>query len=391
MSRKTRIALLGAGRVGAAMALDLAADPGLEVVVADRDERALAPLAARGLAVRQADLGGPGLDEILAACDLAVGAVPGYLGFATARRVIEAGRGLVDISFFPEDAFALDVLARERGVTALVDCGVAPGLSNLLLGAVAAQMERVERFTCYVGGLPEHPQPPWEYKAPFSPVDVLEEYTRPARYVRGGRIVTEPALAGLEWREFPGIGSLEAFLTDGLRSLLTTMPQIPEMRELTLRYPGHVAKVQLLRDSGFLSSEALEVSGTRVRPVDLALRLLLPHWEFAPGEPDLTVFEVIVEGVEKGGRVRRVFFFLDRFDTATGTLSMARTTGYTCTAIVRLVARGLFHRPGIHPPEHLATAPGCVDFVLGELAARGIRLAERRESLPPAATHSSSR
>lgn len=381
MSRKTRIAVLGAGRVGAAMALDLAADPDLDVLVADRDGGALAPLAARGLATREADLGGPALEEVIAGSQLVVGAVPGFLGFSTARRVLAAGQDLVDISFFPEDAFALDGIARERGAMALVDCGVAPGLSNLLLGAMAARMDRVESFVCYVGGLPARPAPPWEYKAPFSPVDVLEEYTRPARYVRGGELVTEPALAGLERREFPEVGALEAFLTDGLRSLLVTMPGIPEMRELTLRYPGHVEKVKLLRDTGFLSSEPIEVGGTRVRPVDLALRLLLPHWEFAPGEEDLTVFEVLVEGVAGGIRSRRTFSFLDRSDRATGTLSMARTTGYTCTAIARLVARGLYREPGVHPPEHLAAEPGCFDFVLGELAARGIRLAEREEIL----------
>ncbi|MCZ7651287.1 MAG: saccharopine dehydrogenase NADP-binding domain-containing protein [Thermoanaerobaculia bacterium] len=192
MSRKTKIAVLGAGRVGAAMALDLAADPDLDVLVADRDGGALAPLAVRGIATREADLGGPALEEVIAGSQLVVGAVPGFLGFSTARRVLAAGRDLVDISFFPEDAFALDGFARERGAMALVDCGVAPGLSNLLLGAMAARMDRVESFVCYVGGLPARPAPPWEYKAPFSPIDVLEEYTRPARYVRGGSSSPSP-------------------------------------------------------------------------------------------------------------------------------------------------------------------------------------------------------
>jgi len=188
-----RVIVLGAGMVGAAMAADLSAD--YQVTSADRDEARLAALASKfSVATQVVDLASP--DAVAALCrdaDLVVGAVPGYLGFQTLRTVIETGKPVVDISFFGQDPFELDALALRLGVTAVVDCGVAPGLSNMILGYHASR-ETVTSFRCVVGGLPVKRVPPWQYKAPFSPVDVLEEYTRPARLVANGRVVTRPAL-----------------------------------------------------------------------------------------------------------------------------------------------------------------------------------------------------
>ena len=379
MSERKRVTVLGCGRVGAAMALDLA--PDFTVTAVDRDERALAPLGGSSLALRTANLADPAaVRQVIADADLVVGAVPGFMGFATARTVIEAGRDLVDISFFPEDALALAPLAEARGVTAIVDCGVAPGLSNLLLGEAARTFDRVDRFVCYVGGLPLLRTWPWEYKAPFSPIDVLEEYTRPARYVEGGRLVVRPALSEPELRDFPVVGTLEAFNTDGLRSVIATFPQVPAMREMTLRYPGHIEKIRVLRESGFFSTEPMTVGDVAVRPLDLAAQLLFRHWRFGPGEEDVTVFRVEIEGESGGSAVRRVHDLFDRADPATGTLSMARTTGYTCTAAVRLLAGGRFPHHGLFPPELLpGREAGATAFLLAELAARGVRVTSRQE------------
>src|SRR5690606_32088701 len=154
-------------------------------------------------------------------------------GYAVLRRLIEAGRDVVDISFFPEDAFTLDALARSRGVRAVVDAGVAPGLSNLVLGHLAATMETTESFSCLVGGLPVRRDGVWEYRALFSPGDVIAEYVRPARLRRGGQDLILPALEEIESVEIGGVGPLEAFLTDGLRTLLRTM-DTPSMIEKTL-------------------------------------------------------------------------------------------------------------------------------------------------------------
>ncbi len=372
-----KVLLLGAGRVGAAIARDLAGE--FAVTVADASAPSLARLSGvPGLRPVRASVSGDELVPLLADADLVVGAVPGPLGFATLRRVVEAGRDVVDISFFAEDAFALDALARERGVVAVVDCGIAPGVSNLLLGRHAATMERVDRFWCAVGGLPEVRSWPYEYRAPFSPVDVIAEYTRPARLRRGGRDVTLPALSEVELVDLPGVGTLEAFDTDGLRSLLRTVP-VPDMVEKTLRYPGHAERMRMLRETGFFAAEPVQVGDAEVRPVDLAGRLLFEAWRYRPGETDLTVMRVIVEGVEDGRPVRHTYDLLDRYDRATDTPSMSRTTGYTCAAAVRLIARGGGPAPGITPPERLGVE--AADFVLADLARHGVTFEHRVEPM----------
>jgi saccharopine dehydrogenase-like NADP-dependent oxidoreductase len=376
---RTRILVMGAGRVGAAMALDLAEEPAFDVTVADRAGDALEALAGRGLDTREVELGDPGvLEETAVAHDLVVGAVPGDLGYETVRRLVDAGRDVVDISFFPEDPYGLHDAARERDVRVLVDCGVAPGLSNLILGHLETALDRVESFTCLVGGLPAVPSGPWGYRAPFSPGDVIEEYVRPARLRRDGREVVLPALSEVESVELPGVGPLEAFLTDGLRTLLTTT-DTPTLIEKTLRHPGHADRVRALRDSGFFDREPLEVDGTRVAPLDLTRRLLGRAWRPEPDEEELTVMRVRIVGESDGRATVHVFDLLDRTDPETGTSSMARTTGYTCTALVRWLAEGGWERPGVAPPEVVARDAGCFDFVRAHLARRGVRLTHREE------------
>lgn len=371
------VVVLGAGRVGGAMALDLAQGGEFQVTVADVSEAALARMTARGLAVRRADLSqGAAVQAAVADADLVVGAVPGFMGFATVQAVLEAGKDIVDISFFDEDPFRLDGLAKAHGRIALTDIGVAPGCDNLILGHLAARMERIERFECLVGGLPVVRTWPYEYKAGFSPIDVLEEYTRPARYVAHGQEVVMPALSEPELIDFPGIGTLEAFNTDGLRTLIYTV-DAPFKKERTLRYPGHIEKMRLLRETGFFRKEPMDVGGVQVSPLELTTRLLFPMWQMHEGDEDFTVMRVIVEGREEGRPRTYTFDMLDRFDRATGTTSMARTTGYTCTAAVRMVARGLFDRKGISPPEVVGMTAGCWPFIRQEMAARGITFHER--------------
>lgn len=371
----THVVVLGAGRVGGAMALDLASD--FKVTVADRSEPALARMRGAGLAVRVADLAAPeAVKAAVADADLVVGAVPGFMGFATAKAVLEAGRPLVDISFFDEDCFELDALARAQNLTAIVDCGVAPGCGNLILGDTARQWDRIDAFECLVGGLPVVRTWPYEYKAGFSPIDVIEEYTRPARYVKKGRTVTMPALSEPELLDFEGLGTLESFNTDGLRSLIQSFPQVPDMKEKTLRYPGHIEKMRMLRESGFFGKKKISVAGQEVIPLDLTTALLFPLWQMHEGDEDFTVMRVTVEGEKGGRRMRTVLNLLDRYDRATGTTSMARTTGYTCTAAVRLLAKGGFTRKGINPPERVGQEPGAWDFIRAELAKRNVKFTE---------------
>ncbi len=364
-----RVIVLGAGMVGSAMAADLSAD--YQVTSVDRDGSRLGALASRfPLSTQVVDLAAP--DAVAGLCrdvDLVISAVPGYLGFQTLRTVIEAGRPVVDISFFGQDPFELDALAQRVGVIAVVDCGVAPGLSNMILGYHASRAT-VTSFRCLVGGLPVKRVLPWQYKAPFSPIDVLEEYIRPARLVENGRIVTRPALSDAELVDIEPVGTLEAFNTDGLRSLLETMRQVPDMVEKTLRYPGHIEHVRMLRDAGFFSTDPIRIGGVEVRPIDLTAALLLPQWRLEPAEAEFTLMEVVVRMTD--GMV--TYRLYDTTDEKTGFSSMARATGFTATAAARLILRGQFTRTGICPPEYVSAAPGCFDSVLSDLAARQVRV-----------------
>ena len=373
-----RVIVLGAGLVGSAIAADLAATH--EVTAGDRREDRLSEVFA-GTPVRTlaADLADPAVvTRTVAPFDIVVDAVPGHMGRRTLGAIIAARRPVVDIAFFPEDPFDLDAAAREAGVTAIVDFGVAPGLSNLIAGRWQARFARFHRLECFVGGLPAQPEAPFEYRAVFSPVDVIEEYTRPARLVENGQVVVHDALSGVEPIEFDGVGRLEAFNTDGLRTLIRTIGAC-EMREKTVRYPGHARLMQAFRDAGFFSSDPVELASARVAPIELSSRLLFSHWAMRPGEEDLTVMRVVVEGREKSGETVRVTYDLvDRFDREGQVTSMARTTGYACTAAVRLLAEGAFHRPGICPPEYVGRDEAAFDVVLSHLAERRIHFTSTR-------------
>ena len=277
-----RIILLGAGRVGSAIAKDLAQDSGIQVTVVDISQEPLTRLEAQvpvtGILANLQEDGR--VRSIVVDYDLVICAVPGFMGFKTLQGAIEAGKDVVDISFFGEDPFLLDGLAKSKGVTAVVDCGVAPGLCNLMIGYVHRLLDRTDKYVCYVGGLPQKRQWPFEYKAVFSPVDVLEEYTRPARFVEYGEEAVRPALSDVELIDFPEVGTLEAFNTDGLRTLRKTL-NIPFMCEKTLRYPGHSNLMRIFRESGFFNSTPVEVNGMMVKPVDLTSKLLFEQWQMA--------------------------------------------------------------------------------------------------------------
>ena len=377
-----KVIVLGAGRVGEAIARDLAAGGRFELTVADVSQAALDRLASvSGLATKRADIATPGeIGRLVGGHDLAVGAVPGPIGFATLGRIIDAGINVVDISFFEEEPWPLNTLAMERGVTVVTDCGVAPGSSSLILGRVEASWERVDAFRCYVGGLPVARHWPYEYKAAFSPIDVIAEYTRPARLKSGGEVVTKPALTEVEHFDFAEVGTLEAFNTDGLRTLLKTS-RIPEMVEKTLRYPGHAETMRMLADIGFFGEEPIEVGGVEVRPIDISAKLLIPAWQLDEGEKDLTVLRVEFDGFHEGRMIRRRYEMLDHFDRETGLTSMARTTGFTCTAMVNAIAEGLFTEPGLSPPEIVGRNKACYDFIIDYLAARGIRFEVTEDEL----------
>jgi saccharopine dehydrogenase-like NADP-dependent oxidoreductase len=366
-----KVVVLGAGLVGKAIAIDLAKT--FDVTSADINETALSALSSQGIKTVKADLANATvLSALIQPFDLVVGAVPGFMGFETCKTVIEAKKNMVDISFFPEDSFLLDELAKENNVTIVTDCGVAPGMSNIILGYYNKQM-KITSYECLVGGLPVVREWPYEYKAVFSPIDVIEEYTRPARYVQNGAVVVKEALSDAELIHFEEVGTLESWNSDGLRSLIKTMPNIPDMIEKTLRYPGCIEYLRVLRETGFFSYDEIEVKGVKVRPIDLTAKLLFPKWKLKPGEEEYTIMRIRIAGDKNGEKKNIQYTVLDRTDKVTGTISMARTTGYTCTAAVNLLLDGKFSRKGICPPEYLGEEPGNFQFVINYLKDRGVQ------------------
>ena len=371
--------VLGCGRVGRLIARDLATDDGAEVVSVDANPAALVGLDRHGIRGVAADLSDPAaIARLVAGANVAVNAVPGFMGLSTLGAVVDAGTPAVDIAFMPEDPLSLDAAARAAGIPVVVDFGVAPGISNLLVGHGARRLDRALSARILVGGLPRERRLPWEYTIPFSPVDVLEEYTRPARIVEHGEAVVRAPLTEQELVDLPRVGTLEAFNSDGLRTLIRTM-DIPHMVEKTLRYPGYARNVQLLAATGFFSTEPIDIGGVSVRPMDLTARLLFDAWRLGEDEDELTVMRVEVAGT-LGDRLTRLTWDLyDETDHAGGATSMARSTGFPAALMARAVADGRFSRPGVFAPEEVAEDDALVRWLLDTLVERGIRLDERIE------------
>lgn len=359
------------------MSKELAADGRFEVTAYDRSEEALGALAGfPRLRTVRADLASAGeIARATGAADVVVGAVPGFLGHAMLKTVIEAKKPLADISFAPEDPLAHDALAKRNGVAAIVDCGVSPGLSNLAIGRAESLFETTDSIRILVGGLPFRRVKPFEYRSVFSPTDVLEEYTRPARIRENGRTIVKPALSEVEEVDIPLVGTLEAFNSDGLRTLLVTS-RAANVCEKTLRYPGHAALMCAFRDTGFFGDAPVDAGGVRVAPRALTEKLFFASWMRPPGEEEFTVLSVTCRGTRRGRTEVRRYGLFDRTDPKTGATSMARTTGFPCVLAASMLADGTWSRPGVHPPEILGREPAAWDAMVAGLAARGVSFTE---------------
>ncbi len=370
-----KIIILGAGLVGGPMAIDLNNDDKFEVTVADYSEEALNSIKVKcpGLSIIQKDLSNPkDVTLLVSEYDLVVNAVPGFMGFKTAKAIIKAGKNCACIAFYEEDPFELDQLAKENNVTMIMDCGVYPGMGSALIMDVVRKLDKVESVLTYVGGLPEIREWPSEYKAVFSPIDVIEEYIRPARYIENGFEVVRPALSDPEYIFFPKIGTLEAFNTDGLRTLATTI-NAPNLKEKTLRYPGHIEKMAVLRELGFFSKEeSIEINGHKTSPLKMTAQVLFPNWKLKQGESDITIFQSIIEGTKDGLKMRYTIDMYDKYCPESDVISMARTTGYTATLAIRMIADGLYVHKGISPPEYMGNYPECIDYMQNGLKKRDV-------------------
>jgi len=368
-----RITVLGCGAVGIHMAIDLCKDPEYEVTSVDINPEVLGDLTREHpIRMRVEDLSTEeGVTRAVEEADIVIGSVPGSMGFKMLESVILAEKNIVDISYFPEDPFDLDDLAKAKGVTAVVDCGVVPGMSNIILGNHMRKM-KVTRYECYVGGVPKSRNAPLGYRSPFPVLEVLKEYAENGRMVEDGEIVIKPMLSETMTIDLDKVGTLACLNSDGLRTLINTT-DIPHMFEKTLRYPGHISLMRILNETGFLDMTPIQVEGVSVRPIDVTASVLSPLWKYEPGEADVTVMRLVISGLEDGRPASYTYDMYDEYDPATETLSMARTTGYTCTAVTRLVLDGGYSQKGISPPEFVGQVDGCWQSVEQYLEDRGIR------------------
>jgi saccharopine dehydrogenase-like NADP-dependent oxidoreductase len=369
----SNIIVLGAGMVGSTMAIDMAKNH--SVTLTDFNKNAL------DKAIKKCEKLTPivldvtdkaALQKTINPFDLVICAVPGFLGFETLKSIIEAGKNVVDISFFPENSLDLFELAKQKKVTSIVDCGVAPGMGNIILGYYNEKLN-ITDFECLVGGLPKIKKWPFNYKAPFSPVDVIEEYTRPARYVENGNVIVKDALSDVEFVDFEGVGTLESFNSDGLRSIIYTMAHIPNMKEKTLRYPGHIEYINVLKKSGFFNEEKININGIDVSPLEFSSKILFNEWKLGDTEEEITVMRITLKGTNKIDEIKTIIYNLhDEFCPKTNTSSMARTTGYTATAAANLFLDGLFTEKGVFPPELVGKHEKCFNYFLNYLKERGV-------------------
>ncbi len=367
------IIVLGAGMVGSTMAIDLAQNH--TVAITDFNKKVLEKAVSKCTSLKPIQLdvtNKEALQRTIKPFDLVICAVPGFLGFETLKSIIEAEKNVVDISFFPENSLELDVLAKEKNVTAIVDCGVAPGMGNIILGYYNEKLKLTD-FECLVGGLPKVKKWPFSYKAPFSPIDVIEEYTRPARYVENGHLVVKEALSDCEFVNFEGVGTLESFNSDGLRSILFTMPHIKNMKEKTLRYPDHIEYIKVLKESGFFSEDTININGINISPLEFTSKILFNEWKLEDNESEITVMRITIKGTNKKGEQRTIVYNLhDEYCTKSKTSSMARTTGYTATATANMFLDGLFKDKGIFPPELVGKHETCFYYILDYLKNRNV-------------------
>lgn len=367
------IIVLGAGMVGSTMAIDMAKNH--SVTLTDFNKKALEKAVskcAKLIPILLDVTNKTELQKTIKSFDLVICAVPGFLGFKTLKAIIEAGKNVIDISFFPENCFELNGLAKQHNVTAIVDCGVAPGMGNIILGYYNEKLKLTD-FECLVGGLPKVKKWPFCYKAPFSPIDVIEEYTRPARYVENGVMVIKEALTDCEYVDFDGVGTLESFNSDGLRSIIFTMPHIKNMKEKTLRYPGHVEYVKVLKESGFFSEEKISINGIVFSPIEFTSKILFNEWKLGKNEEEITVMRITLKGTDNSGKLKTIIYNLhDEYCTETNTSSMARTTGYTATAAANLFLDKLFIEKGVFSPELVGKHETCYNYILNYLKDRKV-------------------
>ena len=378
-----RMLVLGAGLQGSACAYDLLQDK-------EVSEVRLADLHAGHLADFLAPYSGPRLiptpldvrdhDAVLGVmreCDAVMSAIPYYFNFDLARLAVEAGVHFCDLGGNTEIVFKqkeLDAKATQKNVTVIPDCGLAPGMVNILAEYGIKQLDSVDSVKIFVGGLPQHPEPPLNYMLVYSLEGALDYYTTLSWVLRNGKRTQVKALSEREPVGFDApLGTLEAFHTAGGLSTMAFRYEgkIPTMEYKTLRYPGHAALMESVRDMGLLSLDPVDVKGTKVVPRDAFIASVLPKL-YKPKGRDLVALRVVVTGKKAGAVASKSFELVDKYDEKNEISAMMRTTGYSLSITGLMQARGQITPPGVHTPDECVPAA----MYIAELRKRGIDIKE---------------
>jgi len=381
-----KLLVLGTGHIGSVIAKDLAKNmPSARIAIADKDlnraEKAAANTHSRNVSAIELDVfNRNSLINTLKEFDLVIGALPGEIGYRALEACIDAKVDMVDVSFMPENPLPLSAQATRAAVTIIPDCGVAPGLSHMLVMRGISKVDQAENAQIFVGGLPKDPVPPLGYTITWSVEGLIDEYTRKARIIKNGKVTEVDPLGEVEAIELPRVGKLEAFISDGLRTLLYTARDVNSMAEKTLRYPGHIEKIRLLRDMGFFDEETVQIDKLSVSPRSVTVKLLERKLK-KPEVEDVLVMLVQVDGLEGGKRVRHSFYLLDHYDKRGKVTAMARTTAYTASCVAQLLAKKVIKDKGIIPPEKLGANEATFRKLTALLKKHGIHIKESTKTL----------
>jgi len=376
--------VLGAGLQGSSAAHNLLQHDAVErVTLADLNPNRLPvflqPLLGKRLRTVPLDASDfAGVVDLMKGHDAALCALPYYFNEPMTRAAIEGGCHFADLGGNTEIVFQqkkLHASATAKGVSVIPDCGLAPGMVNILAAEGIRRLERARSVRIYVGGLPQHPEPPLNYQIVYSLEGALDYYTTPSWILRGGKAVQVDALSELEPQEFPApVGTLEAFHTGGG---ISTMPfafegRIDSMEYKTLRYPGHVAIMRPIRELGLISNAPIPVKGQQVVPRDLFIAAVQPKL-YKPEGRDLVALRVVVTGERNGASAAVTFELLDYYDAALGISAMMRATGYSLSLTALMQADGTITAKGVQTPDE---AVPFREYVSG-LARFGVMIEER--------------
>ncbi|HEY7635362.1 MAG TPA: saccharopine dehydrogenase C-terminal domain-containing protein [Gemmatimonadales bacterium] len=378
-----KVVVLGAGLQGCACAYDLLQNPAVtQVTLADLRPAALPPFLAGDWGGRlrpiQLDVtDGTAVRQTLRGNAAVMSAIPYYYNEPMAAAAVDVGCHFSDLGGNTEIVFAQKKLHQEalsKGISVVPDCGLAPGMVNILAAEGIRRLDRASTVKVYVGGLPQNPEPPLNYQIVYSLEGALDYYTTPSWVLRGGKPVQVDALSDLESVEFPRpVGTLEAFHTGGG---ISTLPfayegKVDVMEYKTLRYPGHASVMRPIRELGLLDLQPIEVKGQSVVPRDFFIAAVRPKL-YKPQGRDLVALQVQVTGQQDGKSARVGFRLIDRYDAEHGISAMMRTTGYSLSITGQMQADGRVTAKGVHTPDE------AIPFqpYISELAKRGIRIEE---------------